>query len=87
MTALSSVQAEYIAFSTCAEQLVWIRNIIYEIEHQERWNESLWYESTNINVENQSTISLIKNPHVSAKAKTHRSENVSCAELLQRGNF
>ena len=63
-TALSSGEAEYIALSTCAKEVSWIRKLFWEIAHQEPFMEGTRFAETELRVDSSAAISLTKNPQV-----------------------
>ena len=62
MLALSTCEAEYIATSSTACEVIWLRNLLKELNH-------LQENSTTIYVDNMSAIKLAKNPVQHGRSK------------------
>lgn len=71
---LSSGEAEYVALSTCARELVWIRKLFWEMVHVSTWQESIHFSPTAIEVDSTAAMSMtqredstIRTKHISLK--------------------
>ncbi len=62
VVALSSTEAEYIALSSAAQQVVWLRRLLYDIGMERK-------EPTNLYEDNQGAICLAKNPVAHRRTK------------------
>jgi len=83
--ALSSAESEYVALSSCAKDVSWIRKLFWEICHQTPWSEHTTFAPTRIDIDSTAARSLATNAQVSAHNK-HISLNMHhVRELLQNG--
>ena len=62
VVALSSCEAEYVALSSTVCEAIWLRNLLESLNHPQE-------ESTEIHVDNKSTIKLAKNPIQHGRSK------------------
>ena len=69
MIALSSAEAEYIALSECAKQLIWTRKIFWEVTNKTECKENIKFNATNIFIDSTAAISMATNDQVSARNK------------------
>lgn len=67
--ALSSAEAEYVALSTCAKDVTWIRRLFCELKFKCPYDDRMSLESTKMFVDNTAAISLATNEQVSARNK------------------
>ncbi|GKF23568.1 hypothetical protein Tco_0075890, partial [Tanacetum coccineum] len=61
MVANSTTEAEYIAASNCCRQVLWIQNQLLDYGYN--------FMQTKINIDNESTICIVKNPIFHSKTK------------------
>ncbi|GAA0146952.1 transmembrane signal receptor [Lithospermum erythrorhizon] len=62
VVALSTTEAEYMAATSCASQVVWLRRLLNELHQQQ-------YSPTTIYCDNRSAIALTKNPVFHGRSK------------------
>ena len=67
--ALSSAESEYFAMSTCAQQITWLRRILWEIEARRPFDvdDSSCLPPTNLFSDSTAAISLAKSDTVAAR--------------------
>lgn len=67
--ALSSPESEYIALSSCAKELSWIRKLFWEVAHVTPWIDGTSFEGTEVLMDSTAAKSLAINDQVSARNK------------------
>jgi len=67
--ALSSAESEYLALSSCAKEVSWLRKLFWEVTHVKPWHEGITFEGTSVLIDSTAALSLATNPHVSARNK------------------
>lgn len=77
---LSTTEAEYLAATETCRQLQWVKSLIYELGFQDKIEGAL---RTNLYVDNQSTISLIKNHDNHKRSKHIAFRNNYCRQQHQ----
>jgi Reverse transcriptase (RNA-dependent DNA polymerase) len=65
--ATSTTEAEYISMSTCAKQAIWLAQLLRDIGYAKYLGASQW--TTNLRGDNQSSLALIRNPHIHDRSK------------------
>ena len=66
---LSSGEAEYVALSTCAKDVTWIRKFFTEICTQTPWSESNTIAPTTVEIDSTAGASIASNQNMSARNK------------------
>ena len=69
MITLSTAEAEYVALSTCAKTLTWIRKLYWEICHQTPWTEGKFFDATQVAIDSTAAQLLASNPQISVRNK------------------
>lgn len=69
VTALSSAEAEYIALSSCAKELVWIRRLVWELTNLQPYSKDAVVPTTSLYTDNTAAISMALRDQISAKSK------------------
>ncbi|KAI0993146.1 hypothetical protein K3495_g15039 [Podosphaera aphanis] len=81
---LSTTEAEYLAATETCRQLQWVKSLIQELGLTDRINGAA---CTNLHVDNQSAISLIKNHDNHKRSKHIALRNFYCREQHQNGKI
>lgn len=81
---LSTTEAEYLAATETCRQLQWVKSLIQELGITNRINGAA---CTNLHVDNQSAISLIKNHDNHKRSKHIALRNSYCREQHQNGKI
>lgn len=76
---LSTTEAEYLAATETCHQLQWVKSLFFELSIQDRVKD---VDCTNLYVENQSAISLIKNYDNHKRSKHIALRNYYCRQLF-----
>ena len=79
---LSTTEAEYLAATETCRQLQWVKSLLLEINLHDRIEGA---ECTNLYVDNQSAISLIKNHDNHKRSKHIALRNNYCRQQYQQG--
>jgi len=69
VVSLSSAEAEYIALSTCAKELTWIRRLCWEMINRKPYVDIARLPTTTSFVDNTAALSMAKQDQISAKSK------------------
>jgi len=85
VVALSSAESEYIALSSCAKDVSWMRRIFWEIAHQEVWHDHISFQGTVMDADSPAAMSLAQNPQVSARNKHIDLKIHHVRDLIKRG--
>lgn len=64
-----SAESDYVALSTCAKDLTWIRHLYIELMEKRPYRETMQLPPTTIPIENTAALSLALTDQVSAKRK------------------
>lgn len=78
---LSTIEAEYLAATETCRQLRWVKSLIYELGLQDKIEGAM---RTNLYVDNQSAISLIKNHDNHKRSKNIALRNNYCRQQYQQ---
>lgn len=82
--ALSSAESEYVALTSCAKELSWMRKLHWEVCNQQPWDEQREIRSTIINIDSTPAMWLATNQQASARNK-HKSLKIPhVRELLNK---
>ncbi|KAI1003823.1 hypothetical protein K3495_g4386 [Podosphaera aphanis] len=81
---LSTTEAEYLAATETCRQLQWVKSLMQELGLTDRINGAV---CTNLHVDNQSAISLIKNHDNHKRSKHIALRNFYCREQHQNGKI
>lgn len=83
--ALSSAESEYVALSSCAKELSWIRKVYWKVCHQMPFNDGTMLPSTSIAMDSTAAQSLANNSQVSARNKHIALKVHHVRDLLKNG--
>ena len=78
---LSTTEAEYLAATETCRELEWVKSLLQELDLQDRIE---GVARTNLHIDNQSTISLIKNHDNHKRSKHIKLRNNYCRQKYQR---
>nr|QCC62382.1 RNase H [Digenea simplex] len=82
---LSSAEAEYIALSTCAKQITWMRRLFYELANHTPCKTDSFLPPTILNTDSTSAISLATNTQVSERNNHIEIKAHHIKQLINRG--
>ena len=85
LVTLSSGEAEYVALSTCARELSWLRKLFFEVVHQTRWDDAVSFEPSVVEVDSSAAIFMAQRSDSTMRTKHIELKYHHVKELLERG--
>ncbi|GJX74129.1 retrovirus-related pol polyprotein from transposon TNT 1-94 [Tanacetum coccineum] len=77
IVAISSTEAEYVAAASCCAQVLWMQNQLLDYGFN--------FMHTEIHIDNESTICIVKNPVFHSKTSIYRFDITSCEIVMSKG--
>lgn len=82
---MSSGESEYVALSTCAREVSWLRKLFYEICTQSQWNDSVTMNPAEVEIDSTAAISIAIRKDTTVRTKHVDLKYHHVKEFLQIG--
>ena len=69
VVALSSAEAEYIAMSSCAKEMTWIRRLLWEFTNRQPFDDTATMSSVPLMVDSTAALGMAQQDNINAKSK------------------